>query len=188
MSRRLAIALVHHPVLDAQGETVTTAITNLDVHDLARSARTYGCSDYFIVHPITAQRDLVERICAHWSEGSSGKRIPDRKVALSLVRVVTSLEEMVERLGGRDAVELWVTAARSVSGAPLDSATARARLDGEGKPVVILFGTGWGLARSVIDSADAVLAPVRAAEATGYNHLSVRAACAITLDRLRGGL
>ena len=59
MSRRLAIALVHHPVLDAKGDTVTTAITNLDVHDLARSARTYGCSDYFIVHPITAQRDLI---------------------------------------------------------------------------------------------------------------------------------
>ena len=184
--RQLAIALVHYPILDAQGATVTTAITNLDVHDLARSARTYGCSDYFIVHPITAQRDLVERICSHWAEGSSGKRIPDRKVALALVRVVPSLEDMYARFGGRDAVEIWVTAARSVSGAPLDSASARARLEGEGKPVVILFGTGWGLAREVIDGADAAIAPIRAREASGYNHLSVRAACAITLDRLRG--
>ena len=186
MSRRLAIALVHHPVLDAQGETVTTAITNLDVHDLARSARTYGCSDYFIVHPIAAQRELVERICLHWSEGSSGKRIPDRKVALALVRVVPSLEEMIARMGGRDAVEIWVTAARSVNEAPMDAKTARAKLEGEGKAVVILFGTGWGLAKSVIDSADGALASIKAAEATGYNHLSVRAACAITLDRLRG--
>jgi hypothetical protein len=188
MTRRLAIALVHHPVLDAQGATVTTAITNLDVHDLARSARTYGCSDYFIVHPITAQRELVEKICAHWSEGSSGKRIPDRKVALSLLRVVPSLEAMVEQLGGRDAVELWVTAARSVTGAPMDTAQARARLEDASntKTVVIVFGTGWGLARSVIDGADAALASIKAMEATGYNHLSVRAACAITLDRLRG--
>jgi len=186
---RLAIALVHHPVLDAQGGTVTTAITNLDVHDLARSARTYGCSDYFIVHPITAQRELVERICTHWSEGSSGKRIPDRKVALSLVRVVPSLEAMLEQLGGRDAVDLWVTAARSVSGAPLDPAQARARLEASGKAgktCVIVFGTGWGLAKSVIDGADAALAPIKAQEPTGYNHLSVRAACAIILDRLRG--
>ena len=38
--RRLAIALVHHPVLDKGGAIVTTALTNLDVHDLARSART----------------------------------------------------------------------------------------------------------------------------------------------------
>ena len=100
MTRRLAIALVHHPILDSKGEIVTTAITNLDVHDLARSARTYGATDYFIVHPIQAQRDLVARICEHWKEGSSGKRIPDRKVALELVRGVASLEDAMMALGG----------------------------------------------------------------------------------------
>ncbi|HTQ48077.1 MAG TPA: RNA methyltransferase, partial [Polyangiaceae bacterium] len=67
--RRLAIALLHYPVLDGQGAIVTTAVTNLDVHDLSRSARTYGCSDYFVVHPITAQRELVDRIRTHWTEG-----------------------------------------------------------------------------------------------------------------------
>ena len=72
--RRCAIALVHHPVLDAQGAIVTTAVTNLDVHDLARSARTYGCSDYFVVHPIAAQRELVARICDHWIDGPGGRR------------------------------------------------------------------------------------------------------------------
>ncbi len=186
MSRRLAIGLVHYPVLDAQGALVTTAITNLDVHDLARSARTYGCSDYFLIHPITAQRDLVERICAHWAEGSSGKRIPDRKVALALARVSPSLEDVFARLGGRDAIEVWVTAARAVA-PPLAMSEARRRLEEEdGKPVLILFGTGWGLAASVIDGADATLPSLKAATATGYNHLSVRAACAITLDRLRG--
>ena len=53
---RVALALVHHPVLDRAGDVVTTAITNLDLHDMARSARTYGVSDLFIVHPIAAQR------------------------------------------------------------------------------------------------------------------------------------
>jgi hypothetical protein len=182
--------LVHWPVLDAQGATVTSAITNLDVHDIARSARTYGCSDYFLVHPIAAQRELVERICEHWREGSSGKRIPDRKTALALVRTVASLEETYERMGGRDAIEVWVTAARSVSAAPIDYAQARARLEAQGdeagKPVLMLFGTGWGLARPAIDGADATLVPVRAGVDSGFNHLSVRAACAIILDRLRG--
>jgi hypothetical protein len=187
--RRLAIALVHWPVLDQQGATVTSAITNLDVHDLARSARTYGCSDYFLVHPVSAQRELVARICEHWREGSSGKRIPDRKVALALARTVASLDEAYAALGGRENVEVWVTAARSVSHAAIDTSEARIRLErsGEGeKPVLLLFGTGWGLAREVIEGADVVVAPIRAAEATGYNHLSVRAACAILLDRLRG--
>jgi hypothetical protein len=183
--RRLAIALVHYPVLDAKRAIVTTAITNLDVHDLARSARTYGVSDYFIVHPITAQRDLLARICEHWSEGAGGKRIPDRKVALELVRPVTTLAEACEALGGRADIEVWVTAARSV-GAPVTLREARTRLDGEGKPVLLVFGTGWGLADEVIANADALLEPVRAREPTGYNHLSVRAACAIMLDRLLG--
>ncbi|WP_394820849.1 RNA methyltransferase [Pendulispora albinea] len=185
--RTLAIALVHYPVLDKAGDTVTTAITNLDVHDLARSARTYGCSDYFIVHPIAAQRDLVERICDHWTNGSSGKRIPDRKVALELVRVVPSLEDMYARFGGRQAVEVWITAARRVA-PPISMAEASRRLedDRDPRPVIVLFGTGWGLASSVVESADATIESIRGRIDTSYNHLSVRAACAITLDRLRG--
>ena len=182
--RRVAIALCHHPVLDAQGATVTTAVTNLDVHDLARSARTYGCSDYFIAHPIAAQRELVGRILLHWSEGSSSRRIPDRKEALSIARVVASIDEAVDALGGRENVEVWITAARDV-GAVIGFGEARARVASDGKPLLIVFGTGWGLAKSVIESADAALAPVRA-ERHGYNHLSVRAACAIVMDRLLG--
>jgi len=185
VTRRLAIALVHHPVLDARRSIVTTAVTNLDVHDLARSARTYGVSDYFIVHPITAQRELVQRICDHWRDGAGGKRIPDRKLALELVRVVTSLADARDALGAPGDVEVWVTAARSV-GTPVTLAEARARLEGDGRPVLLVFGTGWGLADEVILAADALLEPVRARDATGYNHLSVRAACAIVLDRLRG--
>jgi len=185
VSRRLAVALVHHPVLDAKGQVVTTAITNLDIHDLARSARTYGATDYFIVHPITAQRDLVTRICEHWRDGSSGRRIPDRKVALALVRTVVSLEEAVGALGGRAAVEVWVTAARAL-GPSVALHEARVRLEGEGRPVLLVFGTGWGLSAEVVEGADAILEPIEAKAATGYNHLSVRAACAIVLDRLRG--
>jgi hypothetical protein len=183
--RRLAIALVHHPVLDGQGAIVTTAVTNLDVHDLSRSARTYGCSDYFVAHPIAAQRELVERIRAHWTDGSSGKRIPDRKEALSVLRIVESLDQAIEALGGRAGVELWVTAARRLREGVVSFADARARLEGEGKPVLLVFGTGWGLAPGVVESADALLAPIRPVRGE-YNHLSVRAACAIALDRLLG--
>ncbi len=186
MSRRLAVALVHHPVLDAQKNIVTTAITNLDIHDIARSSRTYGATDYFLVHPIAAQRELVAKICEHWRTGSSGKRIPDRKVALELVRTVTTLEEAYTALGGRENVELWVTAARDVA-PPIITSEARARLaNDDPRAVLILFGTGWGLAPEVVAQADYVVEPLRAEEHAGYNHLSVRAACAILLDRIRG--
>lgn len=186
MSRRLAIALVHYPVVDGQGAIVTTAVTNLDVHDLARSARTYGCSDYFVVHPIEAQRELVQRIRTHWTDGSSAKRIPDRREALTRLRIVASLDDVWAALGGRASVEVWATAARDL-GETLPFAEARERLshDDDSRSVVLLFGTGWGLARGVVSLADAVLEPIRAASET-YNHLSVRAACAIALDRLLG--
>jgi hypothetical protein len=182
--RRCAVALVHHPVLDGQGALVTTAVTNLDVHDLSRSARTYGCTDYFVAHPIAAQRELVLRIHEHWTQGSSGRRIPDRKEALGVLRVVASLDEAVDALGGRAAVDVWATAARELGGA-LSFAEARARVQSEGKHVLLLFGTGWGLAPSVVESADALLEPIRA-QIGDYNHLSVRSACAIVLDRLLG--
>ena len=187
MSRRIAVALVHYPVVDGQGAIVTTAVTNLDVHDLARSARTYGCSDYFVVHPIEAQRELVRRIRDHWTDGSSAKRIPDRREALTRLRIVSSLDDVWEALGGgRASIEVWATAARDL-GPCLAFDQARERLSREEDPraVVLLFGTGWGLARGVISLADAVLEPIRATS-EGYNHLSVRAACAIALDRLLG--
>jgi hypothetical protein len=185
MSRRLAIALVHRPVLDKEGLVVTTALTNIDVHDLARSGRTYGCTDYFIVHPVEVQRELATRIVGHWTDGSSAKRIPDRKDALSIVRAVPTLEDAVTALGPASEVEVWVTAARVLPGKEaLSFAAARERLEStSGGPVLLVFGTGWGLAPEVIDRAHAVIEPIRGAGP--WNHLSVRSACAIALDRLR---
>lgn len=181
---KLGIALVHHPVLDAQGAVVTSTLTNIDVHDLSRSARTYGCSDFFMVHPIEAQRTICARIVEHWTTGSSSKRIPDRKDALALVRIVPSIEEAVTALSeGATRPRIWVTAAREV-GTTLAWADARRALDSDPRPVLLLFGTSWGLAPDVVQAADAVLAPIHGPGE--WNHLSVRAACAISLDRLRG--
>ncbi len=182
MKRKLAVALVHYPIVDAQGDIVTTAVTNLDIHDIARSARTFGCSDYFIVHPIEAQRALVNRICEHWTTGSGARRIPDRKRALELVRIVSTLEEAIDRFGEGGPVETWVTAARDVA-TPISFEQAREVLSQSGPPVLLIFGTGWGLAKSVIESATAALPPIRIV-GSDFNHLSVRAAAAIMLDRL----
>jgi len=183
--RRIAIALVHYPVLDAGAGIVTSAITNLDVHDLSRSARAFGASDYFIVHPITAQRDLVEKIKEHWATGSSGKRIPARKDALALVRTVPLLEDAYAAMGGRDAIEVWTTGAKAAPGV-MSMADARAKIEGDGKPVLVVFGTAWGLGPTVHEGADGRLAPIVATRDTAYNHISVRAACAIYMDRLLG--
>jgi hypothetical protein len=54
----------------------------------------------------------------------------------------------------------------------------------DGKTVFLLFGTAWGLDKTVLDRADYVLDPIMGR--TGYQHLSVRSAAAIILDRLAG--
>lgn len=185
----LSIVLVHHPVLDRDGSTVTTAITNLDLHDMARSARAFGLAAMWVVHPIEAQRQLAESIRAHWVTGTGKKRIPDRAEAMEVLRIVPSLEDVYAALGGeagREGIEIWTTAAKAGAGAVTGYPEARTRLAATEKPTALLFGTGWGLARELIDTADVRLTPIRAAATTGYNHLSVRAACAISLDRLLG--
>ncbi len=164
---------------------MTSAVTNMDVHDLSRSAKTFGATDFFVTTPIEAQRTLVQTILGHWTEGSSAKRIPSRKDALEGVRVVPTLEAAIDALGGRAQVEVWVTAARTEAGKqPLpDYATARARLrGGDPRAVLVVFGTSWGLTPALVESADERLPPIFGPGP--YNHLSVRAACAITLDRL----
>jgi hypothetical protein len=182
--RRLAIVLVHYPVLDRSGEVVTTSITNLDIHDIARSSYTYGVERYFLVHPVKAQRELAERVTTHWTSGSGANRIPDRRPPMESARVVSSVEEARE-IWGNDA-EIWVTSARSLPGAMRHS-EARRLLCTEGAPVLLLFGTGWGLAPEIIAQAAVSLDPIHSPRSDGYNHLSVRAAAAILLDRLLGG-
>jgi len=179
--RKIALCLVHHPVLDRGGTVVTTAVTNLDVHDISRSAHTFGIEDFFVVHPIAAQRELVERIRTHWVDGSGARRIPDRKPAMEIVRIVASLDDVVAALG--DA-ELWTTSAGA--GATLGFDEARRRVHEDGRPLLLCFGTGWGLAPELRARATEQLAPIASPRPDGYNHLSVRAAAAIILDRLLG--
>jgi hypothetical protein len=52
------------------------------------------------------------------------------------------------------------------------------------RPVLLLFGTGWGLANRAFALVDHRLPPIRGR--SEFNHLSVRSAVAIVLDRLFG--
>ena len=133
-----------------------------------------------MIHPIAAQRELAERVRAHWVGGSGARRIPDRSPALELLRIVPELEDAARALG---EPELWTTSA-AAQGEVLDYGTARSHLQQPGPPVLLVFGTGWGLADSVYERATHRLEPIRSPRPDGYNHLSVRAAAAISFDRL----
>ena len=179
-------ALVHHPVRSREGTAITSAITNVDVHDIARSACTYGLSGYFVVSPIAAQRILVDRILEHWREGAGARRVPERTQALANVEPLENIAVACARITERHGVppRVVVTEARPELGLPSRSyADVRAAL-AAGPPALILFGTAHGLHESVLRTADLVIEPIHGRG--GYNHLSVRAAAAITFDRLFG--
>lgn len=180
----LFVALLHHPVLDRRGKTVTAAITSLDIHDIARSARTFGVNAVFLVHPVREQRDFAERVLDHWRLGYGREFDSRRREALELMRVVADLDEAtaaIEKSAGRRPIMVY-TSARAEGG--VSFADLKSRLDAaDGAPVLIMLGTGFGLAPAVMEEADLVLEPIAGVD--GYNHLPVRAAAAIILDRIR---
>jgi tRNA (guanine37-N1)-methyltransferase len=184
---RVALALCHHPCLDKHGEIYTTSITNLDVHDIARAATTYGVDAFYVVTPISAQRSMAEAIAKYWEEGAGRKRNPDRTTAMHIVHVVASIEEAIaaEVLATKAKPTVVVTSAKEQGS--VTCAAFRARMN-ELPGVLVLFGTGHGLAPSVVNAADVVLEPLRGRpdKNAGYNHLSVRSAAAIFMDRLLG--
>jgi len=177
----MAIALVHHPVLDRRGDVVTSAVTNLDIHDLARLATTYNLSRYYLVTPAAEQQLLSSRIIGHWQKGAGASYNPDRCQALDCLQVVNSFD---------DALADWCSLVGSEGLAMLTGASHQEGVDypqaqnlAAERPLLLVFGTGHGLAPALYATERPCLAPVRAGQ---YNHLSVRTAAAIMLDRLIG--
>ena len=178
------VALLHYPVYNRHRQVIVSAVTNLDIHDLARVSRTYGVSCLYVVTPLEDQRQLVQRLLLHWLEGHGARAHPERKMALQLVRLASSLDEVVAHITRHHTrqPELVATAA-TAAGLTLSYEAARERIR-QGAPTLLLFGTGWGLSNEILARADYQLAPITGV--AGYNHLSVRCAAGIILDRLLG--
>jgi hypothetical protein len=179
------LALVHHPVVDRNGRIITSAITSLDLHDIARSSRTYGVRAVYVVHPVAEQREFARSVIDHWRIGY-GRSFDSRRVeALELIEVVDDLDAAVAAadLAAGRRPEIVHTSAREERG--VSFAALRARIEqADAAPVLLMLGTGFGLAPAARERADLALEAIRG---TGdYNHLSVRAAASIILDRLRG--
>ncbi len=177
------VALVHYPVMDKNDRIVTSAVTNIDIHDIARSSRTYGVRRFFVVTPVEASRALARRIIEHWETGFGATYNANRKDALSLVRLAPDLDGAILEIERETGLQprLVVTSAHSAPGS-VTFAELRAELS-PAVPHLLILGTGWGLAGEILGRADLRLEPICAGE---YNHLSVRAAAAVILDRLLG--
>lgn len=177
----LYVALIHYPVYNKNGEVVCTSITNHDIHDISRTAKTFGVKGYYLVHPVEALRNLALTIMGHWQTGSGSTYNLTRKEAFSLTHAVPGLEDAlaaIEKLEGKRP-KIVVTSAKKGS---LSYSAFRSILEKDPSPYLLLFGTGYGMIEELMNSADYSLEPIHGAG--DYNHLPVRAAAAIILDRL----
>jgi len=178
----LYMALVHYPVINKNGDLIASAVTNLDLHDISRAAKTYGVPSFYVITPLEDQKILAERIVSHWVNGIGARYNPKRCEALKLICVKESINDVIDDICNNhgDMPEIVVTSARKKSCSM--SCGDFYKLLKTGKPYLLVFGTAWGLTEDFIEEADYVLDPITAG--TGYNHLSVRSAAAIILDRL----
>ncbi|MDO4541681.1 MAG: tRNA (guanosine(37)-N1)-methyltransferase TrmD [Bacillota bacterium] len=177
------VALVHYPVLDPKGRVIATSVTNLDIHDIARLSATYGVEGYYLIQPGEEQKHLVEQLISYWTKGHGSKVNPDRKFALDKVKVVDSLAEAAEDIQKQKS-EAPISVATSAKPRPgvIGYNELSDKMERDDNQYLLIFGTGHGLADEILDRADYVLKPIEGAGE--YNHLSVRSAVSIVIDRL----
>ena len=157
----------------------------MDIHDIARSSRTYGVRGFYVVTPVKTLQKLALKIIDHWETGYGSRYNVTRKEALALAHVCDTLDDAIiaiERETGEKPA-LVVTSARPL-GARTSFVALRDMLQNKARPVLIILGTGWGLTENIFSQSDYVLEAIEGA--SDYNHLSVRSAAAIILDRLLG--
>lgn len=183
----LFTGLVHYPVFDKNQAVVATSITPIDLHDISRSSRTFGVKGFFVISPTPLQNKIAQEMLDFWQEGFGAEYNKTRTEALSMMRIVEDINAAVmsiEKMTGKKP-EVWVTSAKKIAG-NIDYDAGRERLiNNADTPVLLLFGTGYGLVEAVIEKADICLEEI-SCPLSDYNHLSVRSAAAIILDRLLG--
>ncbi len=172
----IAVALVHHPVLNRKGESSTTSITPMDVHDFARTCAFYDIEKVYLVHPAKAMQAMVHDLTGYWESGAGGVRNVGRKQVLESVQMVDSLED-AQKDGG---YQLWMTSATVEEGCVI---APRVLPEMAGNHLII-FGTGSGLDVKNLPKANGWLSPIIGIGKV--RHLSVRSALAIYLDRMFG--
>jgi hypothetical protein len=161
-------------------------VTNMDIHDICRAGKTYGVQAFYLVTPVKPLQKLALKIIDHWELGYGSQYNVTRKDALALARISDNLDDTIidiDKETGQKPL-IVVTSARDTRTLRTSFVALQEMLQTRPQPFLVIFGTGWGLTETIISQADYVLEAVEGG--TDYNHLSVRSAAAVILDRLLG--
>lgn len=182
------VALMHCDIALKDGRVGTTSVTSIDIHDIARSCATYGIKKYFIVTPLIDQQKIVKTILSFWQEKQVGEQYnKDRHEAVRRVEVMEGLQAVIADIEEKEGKTPLIigTSARFDHG--LDKMISyhdQARVWQQGRPVLILLGTGHGMSDQLLAKCDYFLPPLQGF--SDFNHLSVRSAAAIIFDKWLG--
>jgi len=177
------LALLHNQIYNKLGEKITTTVTNYDLHDISRAAKTYDVKKYFVVNQLQSQQELVQRVKDYWTGGRGADYCYNRHEAFSMLEIADDMAEVkkkIEEESGKKAV----VAATDASKFPNSTSYAEMRniISSSDRPILIIFGTGYGLSEETLNDCDIILKPVLGRG--DFNHLSVRSAASIIMDRL----
>jgi len=181
------VALMHTDVVVGKERQVgCTSVTTLDIHDIARSSATYGIEQFFVVTPLFDQQKIVHTLLEFWQKGEGVTYNPSRHQALTAVELAADLEQVVNAIAVKEQKKPLVigTSARTAPALREITYYDQQLVWAERRPVLFLLGTGQGLSEQCLQKCDYILLPIEGF--TSFNHLSVRSAAAIILDRWLG--
>jgi tRNA (guanine37-N1)-methyltransferase len=179
--------LMHADVLvGPEKKPGVTSVTSIDIHDIARSSATYGVKQFFIVTPLVDQKRIVQTLLNFWQKGVGVDYNPSRHEAVKSVEIHDTLDSAIAEITAKEGIAplLIATSAKKHTHKGLVSFWDQSLVWQEKRPVLFLFGTGQGLTEDIVQRCDYLLSPIEGI--TRFNHLSVRSAVAIILDRWLG--
>lgn len=181
------VALMHNDMMLKEGRIGPTSVTSIDIHDIARSSTTYGLKNFFVVTNLKDQQKMVQKMLSFWvDEKIGGDYNNNRHHAVLSVKLENELDDVImtiEKKEGKKPLIIGTSARQQ------DAQQAITYFDQEivwqhDRPVLFLFGTGSGMSERLLQRCDYMLPPLQSYY--NFNHLSVRSAVAIILDKWLG--
>lgn len=180
------LAVMHTQIVLKGGQIGESSIASLDIHDVARSCATYGIEQFFIVSPLKDQRSILDTFLGFWRSQEGMEYNQSRFKSMQIVEPISSLTDVIEAIRAKEGKEplIIATSAKQHNNVPAIDYHCQSMIWDYDRPILFIFGTGQGLADVVLDRCDYLLLPIYGL--SSYNHLSVRAAVSIILDRWLG--
>lgn len=179
--------LLHNDVIMPNGLSGESIVTSIDIHDIARSATTYGICQYFIVTRLESQKKLIENFLTFWHQDEVKKINQSRAFALDKVFIKSEIEEVITSITEKEGIApitIVTSSRRNVPHKAMISFHDQNKIWEKNRPIVFILGTAHGINEKIINNFDYKLVPIEGLE--DFNFLSVRSAAAIIFDRWLG--